>query len=286
MKKLILCALAGALAFSLAACNSSESEKAEEATAEEQEAELTESEEPQAEETTEPQAEEDEDAEKVEAEETKEETDAQQKTAEAADAPDVSAAVEGSATSENKAVPLGSWVKTAMYTAQDDTFHTVYVRVTKVTTQSADAAYVESAIETNDKYADEESVFDTDALEVPEDGELVVLDYEVYVPDDFPTASYGMPEPELYFSIRNIGGGGVPSTDGSETYLGLSTTVDLIVRDADEEYQPGHTYNERCIFAMVNGYTNYVAEYSSYPDGTNGEDVNIDELYTVYHAIS
>ncbi len=284
MKKLILCALVGAVALSFAACDSSESEKTEEKAVEEQEAEPIEAEETQ-EEDVEPQPEEDVDTEKAEAEEAKEETN-EQKAAEAVDAPDVSAAVEGSATSETKAVPLGSWVKTSMYATQDSTFHTVYVRVTKVTTQSADAAYVESAIETNDKFADEEDVFDEAALEVPADGELVVIDYEVYVPEDFPVANYGMPEPRLYFSIRNIGGGGVPSTDGSTSYVGLGTTIDLNVRDPEEEYQPGHIYAERCIFAMVNGYTNYVAVFSSYPDGTSGEETDTDNLYTVYHAIS
>ncbi len=309
MKKLIVCVLAGAMAFSFAACDSSESEKAEEKTSEEQEVGLTEAEESrdaeegsgqEAEEAEENETEEtgkseteeaqeqpvgeDADADKEEAEETGEETE-KQETAEEEDVPDVSSAEEGTETSESEAVPLGTWVKTAMYAAQDETFHTVYVRLTKVTTESADAAYVDSAIETNDTFGEEEDAFDKDALEVPEDGELVVLDYEVYVPEDFPAASYGMPEPRLYFSIRNIGGGGIPSKDGSDSYVGLGTTVDLIVQDPEEVCQPGHVYKERCVFAMVNGYTDYVAVYSSYPDGTKGEETGTDNLYTVYHAV-
>ncbi len=283
MKKLILCVLTGALALSFTACNRSESEQAEEETAEASETVSAE-----AEETPEEDAAlstgDDVDAAQQEAD-ADEEDSGKQEAAEAVESPDVSKAVEGDATSETDAVPLGTWVKTAMYATQDGTFHTVYVRLTNVTTQSADAAYVESAIETNDQFADEEEVFDSSALEVPEDGELVVLDYEVYVPEDFPAASYGIPEPELYFSIRNIGGGGIPSTDGSETYLGLGTTVDLIVREPEEEYQPGHVYDERCVFAMVDGYTNYVAVYSSYPEGTVGQKADISDLYTVYHAV-
>ncbi len=284
MKKLIVCILAGALALSLAACNSTESEKPEEETVEEQETAVPETEETQEEEEEETQPAGD-DLEDDKSEAVEEDT-AEQEAAEAADAPDVSAAVEGAGTSESKAVPFGSWAKASMYSTQDESFHTVYVRLKKVTTQSADASYVESAIETNDRFGDEEDVFDESALEVPEDGELVVLDYEVYVPENFPAASYGMPEPRLYFSIRNIGGGGIPSTDGSESYVGLGTTVDLVVRDSDEMYEPGHVYDERCVFAMVKGYTNYVAVYSAYPAGTGSEETDIDSLYTVYHAIS
>ena len=51
---------------------------------------------------------------------------------------DVSGAVDASTTTETSAVPLGQWAKTARYATEDDTYHTVYVRLNKVTTASQD----------------------------------------------------------------------------------------------------------------------------------------------------
>ena len=80
-----------------------------------------------------------------------EETEEPEKKEEEADTgdTDVSSAIEGSSTSETEAVPLGQWAKVADYATEDEAYHTVYVRVTKVTTSEADEAYVQSSIETN-----------------------------------------------------------------------------------------------------------------------------------------
>ncbi len=218
-------------------------------------------------------------------EEAEEET-ARIEEIEAEDLPDVSQAVDGSTTSEEEPAPFGAWVETALYATQDSTYHTAYVRIVKVTTESDDPVYVESAIEANNGYGDESDFIDPEEMEIQDDAEIVVMDYEVFVPLDFPAPSYGITEPKIYFSMRNIGGGGIPSLDGSTAYIGMGTTEDMVVRASSESYTPGHTYGERCIYTMVIGYTGYVASYSSYPDGTSSDETSSENMYTVYHSIN
>ncbi len=307
MKKLLACMLTGVLALSLGACGSREEKAADteavieanEALEAENEAEAEAESEAEAAEEAEEAAEEAEEAEtptieggdevstdkiNISVEEAEEET-AQVEAQEAVDAPDVSQAVEGSETSEENPAAFGTWVKTALYATQDSTYHTVYVRVAKVTTQSADAEYVASALEASNAYSEEFEQISTEDLDVPSDGELVVMDYEVYVPADFPAPNYGMTEPRLYISMQNIGGGGFPSLDGENVYLGMGTAENLAVREAGEVYMPGNTYGERCIYAMVQGYTDYLATYSSYPEGTTSDGTNADIMYTVYQRV-
>ena len=51
---------------------------------------------------------------------------------------DISSAIDGSTASEESPVPLGQWATIADYSAEDETYHNVYVRVTKVTTSTED----------------------------------------------------------------------------------------------------------------------------------------------------
>ncbi len=207
-----------------------------------------------------------------------------QEAAESEDMPNIADAVDGAMTTEYEPVPFGDWAKVQLYATQDSTYHTVYVRVVRVTTQSGDSSYVESAIEVNNVYGGDEGQYDPADQDIAEDCELVVLDYEVYVPTDFPAANYGMPEPKVYFSLRNVGGGGFPSWDGT-AYISMGTTTELSVRAAEETYYPGNTYGERCIYLMVKDYTGYVASYSSYPEGTTSEETSSENMYTVYHSV-
>lgn len=122
-----------------------------------------------------------------------EETEEPEKKEEEADTgdTDVSSAIEESSTSETEAVPLGQWAKVADYATEDEAYHTVYVRVTKVTTSEADEAYVQSSIETNNTNSSEYGQINTADIELPDDVELCVLDYEVFVPEDSRHRSMG-----------------------------------------------------------------------------------------------
>lgn len=195
---------------------------------------------------------------------------------------DVSGAVDASATTETSAVPLGQWAKTARYATEDKTYHTVYVRLTKVTTASQDEAYVQSAIELHNSCSSDFRQIDVSAFNLPDDVELCVLDYEVFVPAEFPAPDYGIVEPSLDFSESNIGGGGIPAADGSSVYIGLGSNTQDLQLSEDATYYPGNTYAFRCLFTMVKGYTDYVFELTSYPDGTT--ETSADVMYYAYFA--
>lgn len=195
---------------------------------------------------------------------------------------DVSGAVDASATTETSAVALGQWAKTARYATEDKTYHTVYVRLNKVTTASQDEAYVQSAIELHNSCSSDFRQIDVSTFNLPDDVELCVLDYEVFVPAEFPGPDYGIVEPSLDFSESNIGGGGIPAADGSSVYIGLGSNTQDLQLSEDATYYPGNTYAFRCLFTMVKGYTDYVFELTSYPDGTT--ETSADVMYYAYFA--
>lgn len=195
---------------------------------------------------------------------------------------DVSDAIEGSATTETEAAALNQWVKCARYATADSTYHTIYTRITKVTTQTADAAYVQEAIDLNNQNSSDYNQIDVSELKIPDDAELVVFDYDVYVPGDFPTESFGIVSPDMYFSARNIGGGGIPSADGSVSYIGMGSVEDLAT-ESDPEYEVGNIYSFRGIYVMVKGYEDYQLTTTSYPDGTT--ETSSDIMYYMYFNI-
>ncbi|MDD2955444.1 MAG: hypothetical protein PHD67_03910 [Oscillospiraceae bacterium] len=197
-----------------------------------------------------------------------------------AGAADVSGAVKGADTTETAPAALGQWTETAHYATEDKTYHTVYVRVNKVTTQTADGAYVQSVIDQHNGCSYDFEQIDVAQLDLPSDVELCVLDYEVYVPAEFPGPDYGIVAPTFSFSAQNVGGGGIPSADGASVYLGMGMMEDLNL-EKDPAYEPGHTYAMRGVFAMVKGYEGYVLRYTSYPDGT--KETSVDTMYYVCH---
>lgn len=197
---------------------------------------------------------------------------------------DVKDAIDATKTSETDAAKLGQWVKTSRYSATDSTYHTVYARVVKVKTESDDADYVKKAIEENNKL-DGYYQIDKDELKIPSDCELCVMEYEVYVPSDFPTQDWGITTPDISFSVSNIGGGGIPSADGASTYIGLSSLTSLRTEESkkiDGKYQVGGTYTFRELYVMVKGYKDYEFSAYTYPEGT--KDTADAESFYEYHS--
>ena len=84
-----------------------------------------------------------------EAEET--ETETVSTSSQVSGSADISDAIDGSTTSDESAAPLGQWVAVGNYATADSAYHTVYVRVTKVTTYSEDEAYIQAAIDLNNE---------------------------------------------------------------------------------------------------------------------------------------
>lgn len=196
---------------------------------------------------------------------------------------DISSAVDSTTTTDTEPVPLGQWTNIADYATEDEAYHTVYVRVNQVTTSTDDAEYVQSAVNLHNESSSDFMQIDLASVEIPDDVEWCVLDYEVYVPAEFPGPEYGITEPSMDFSETNVGGGGFPAGDGS-TYIGLGTNNTDLATVADPSYQPGNTYSFRTLFTMVKGYQDYVFELTAYPDGTTSDTTSADIMYYVYFA--
>ena len=200
---------------------------------------------------------------------------------------DIDDAIAGRDATEESPAAIGQWVEMARYSAADSTYHTVYVRVTDVVTQSEDSAAIDAAIAEHNGYGYDFEQIDLSQVQIPDDVEPCLLKYEVYVPDDFPVAEYGgITEPSLYFSESNIGGGGIPAPDGT-TYIGLGSNNETLLTEGtnnDTEYVPGQTYAFTDLFFMVKGYDGYVFDTDSYDAGTTDETTNVDAMYSVCFA--
>ena len=236
--------------------------------------------------SSEPPASEAETSESDASQEPAQEPDASSETPASGSEPDISSAIDGSTATEESPVPVGQWATIANYSVQDETYHNVYVRVTNVTTSSEDAAYVQDAVDRSNANGSYYQIdLSSEDYQVPSDVEWCVLDYEVYVPGDYPSPEYGITEPTMNFSENNIGGGGIPSADGTSVYLALGTNnFDLQNNPSDMRFSVGNTYSFQILFTMVKGYENYLFELSSYPDGTHSDNTSADILYYVYFA--
>ncbi|WP_042347608.1 hypothetical protein [Bacillus massiliigorillae] len=168
-----------------------------------------------------------------------------------------------------KPVPFGEYMNFGMYAVEDSKYHTVYVKLNKITSESDDAEYVKKAIAENNAEGYDFDEINREALGLPDDVELNVLDYEVVIPKDFPAPEYGISGLKVDFLAENIEGGGIPSNNGNAVYLSLGMGDELLSTGArDKIYMPGNTYKLRGYFKMVKGYDQYVIQVSAFPDGS------------------
>lgn len=229
-KRIVLLLSVGLMAAWLWGCGGQEAEEPQE---------------PAAEETTEEEEAEEAKPAEEETEEAEEET-----TQEAVPAGDIKP-VETTIDSPAK---LGDWVETKRYSAEDSQYHTVYYRITDIVRGAQDEV---DAYNASDSFVKLENL-DNDELE------YCMLTYEVYFPEDFPQADYGITSVDMDFGIENPDGGGIEK-DGV-AYIGLSSVWDISEAPEINEFYAGDTFTEgKAIFAMVKDVSGYVVE-SSYPD--------------------
>lgn len=274
-KNTLLKSLCLVLAIGLTACGSSDSDISSESTQVESTSETSEesevtktssaSETEDAEEETESTSgDEDEDEDADETDETSEQT----STVASADIAD---AIYGADTTDESAIPLGQWGMITRRATADKLYHTVYVRITNVTSYADDADYVQAAIDLNNENSYDWGQIDLsdDDYALPSDVQWHLLEYEIYVPESFPSDDGTIIEPSINLWAQNIGGGGIPSADGTATYIGLGSPIDLESYSSDTEFIPGNTYSFNVLFSMVDGYEDYVFYNTFYEDGTD-----------------
>lgn len=171
---------------------------------------------------------------------------------------EVSDAYTADQTSETEPVPLGEWGQITSYSTEDDQYHTTYHRITQITSESEDPDYIQSAFDEHNDLAehDFQEVYPED-VDLPADVEWLVVDYEIYYPEDFPTGDYGITENGVSLSAKNPEGGGIPSQDGTSVYLALGTPEALYV-DTIENSQPGDIRKARNLYTMVIDYDEFI----------------------------
>lgn len=179
-------------------------------------------------------------------------------------------AVLPSATSAESPAPIGQPVEIGIYSTDDKLYHSVLVSIDKVTTTADDSAYVEQYFADHNAVASDFMQIDLASAELPDDVEICVVDYTITVPEEFNAGEFGIGTLQQSFNASNPEGGGIPTKGG--TYVGMGL-VDKLLTEADARYMPGNTYQLRGYFTMVKGYTDYVFDLTTYPEGTSNDDL-------------
>lgn len=225
--------------------------------------------------TSEPQTSEDQEVDEEEKSEAEEST---------AMAADVGNAIDYTeALDPKKPIPFGTYMKTTIYSTEDKKYHPVYVKLNKITSESDNSEYIQKALDENNEEGNEYDAIHKEDLDLPDDVELNIIDYEVMVPKEFPASEFGgVTGINISFTADNIEGGGIPSNNGGSVYLALGA-ADKLLSPGDREttFMPGSTYPLRAYYRMVKGYDDYLLEINAFPEGSDGQS----DMKTAYFAI-
>lgn len=282
MKRILSLAVAMSLCFSLAACGSLTRHVVDQVT----EGASSKPAESVSQITTAPDFSEDEsEPNEVEAS-SSEETSEPTATATATPAPaDLGEVVSAETSTVENPIPLNTWAGISKYSTIDDKYHTVNVRVTGVVT---DAAQIQAMVDEHNKFASDWKAIDLNSEDwkVPQDVQWCAVTYEVQIPEDFPSESWGISSPKIDWSCETLTGGGIPTADGTSVYIGLGMANDQLYSEQcndDTTYLPGNTYKLANLYPMVKGYTDYTFCTNYVPDG---QDLDTGKLIDVFFAIS
>lgn len=144
--------------------------------------------------------------------------------------------IEGRETSKNNPAELGQWVSSLERSDVDQTYHEVFIRITKFTTESDDPKYVNEAIELSNEYRGEYSTIEDRRENLSDDEEICIVDYEVYIPTNFPVDESGYINSSPYCLL-----GVINNNDKGGTYSWSSH----LETENEHEYEAGKTYEFR-----------------------------------------
>lgn len=278
MKRILSLAVALCLCFSLAACGSLTRRVVDQVT----EDTSSKSAESASQATTVPDFSEDESKpEEVETSSSEEASD----PAETPEPVDLGEVISAETSTVENPIPLNTWASISKYSATDGEYHTVNVRVTGVIT---DAAQIQAMVDEHNKFASDWEVVDLNSEDwkVPEDVQWCAVTYEVQIPENFPSESWGISSPEITWDSETLTGGGIPSADGTTSYIGLGMAYDQLYTEQcndDTTYLPGNTYKLANLYPMVKGYADYTFRTNYIPAG---QDPNTSASVDAFFAIS
>jgi len=145
---------------------------------------------------------------------------------------------------------IGEWVESKRYSPEDSAYHTIYYRITNIDPGEPAQAAV-------DKYNSEDHVTVFEEIQ-DDDLEYCLLTYEVFFPEDYPAADYGITSADINFSARSPEGGAI-SVDGV-TYIGLGQAYEVSPSIDIDTLFPGDTWTGQAVFAMVKDFNDYIIE--------------------------
>ncbi|MGN1168123.1 MAG: hypothetical protein ACI4S2_17040 [Lachnospiraceae bacterium] len=150
----------------------------------------------------------------------------------------------------------GNWLESRRYSAIDDEYHTVYLRITEIVRNSPE---VQSVI---DAYNEAEHANSFQPLE-QDDLEYCLLKYEVMFPENFPQSESGILFADMDFKIRTPDGEDYKII--GDTPLNLSAVYDISDPLLCDELFAGDTFsNGVAVFIMQKGFSNYIIENNYY----------------------
>ncbi len=153
---------------------------------------------------------------------------------------------------------VGDWTYTKIFSESSGEQETAFFRITDIVRGEAAKSQV-------DKHNAGNSLLKIGELQYS-DLEYALISYEVYLPEDFPHSEDGV-SPILSFSITTAKG------DAIGDYSGLPTVTDISTQSGENKILAGETFEDgRALFAMVQGFTDYVVE-NSY-ENEAGEKLN------------
>lgn len=150
-----------------------------------------------------------------------------------------------------KPAKVGDWVQATRYSAQDKRNHVVYYRITGVK-RGDDVEKTIRAWNEADHITKFQDIKDDDL-------EYCSFTYDVYFPEDYPEAEWGITSASLSFSVTDKDGGGITDENGT-SYIGLSSVHDVSATVENNTLHAGDTFHGESVYAMVKSVHDYVFE--------------------------
>lgn len=160
---------------------------------------------------------------------------------------------------------FGRWIATTVYSSITGKYEPVFIRLNKIYFGHESTTRLAKLIEINNSYLGRKYSLSS-LVGQEKDIEINLLDYEIYIPKDFPIGSEEMTVPDIYLRTRTFDFEAVESKDKTKIYLDLTGVVNIL-KYKHETYKDirGQVYQKFCFYPMVEGFRDYGFEVSSLP---------------------
>lgn len=157
-------------------------------------------------------------------------------------------------TKENP-VKIGQWVEVKRFDSDKNKFDTLYYRLNKVTKKSEDEKTINDAIEaSNTNPANEGTEFNDKNWVYDKNSDLVLIDYEFYIPTNYQFATKEGEETSVVEPTLEVEGKDIKTMSFFGTEI---SNIVLSYKDYYSEEKAGYSYRKRLLFSVNNGGSDY-----------------------------